>query len=62
MATDLTVLTKEEEETLKKALFDFVIRVSSDKKDRRDIEIQVLPYITELLLKNFVEPYFPDLA
>ena len=52
MAADLTFLFKDE--TIRKALFDFVVRVSSDKKDRRDIEIQTLPEITKILLDYFI--------
>ena len=52
MAADLTFLS--EHETIRKALFDFVVRVSSDKEDRRDIEIQTLPKITEILLDYFI--------
>ena len=41
-----------EEETLKKALLDFVIRVSGDH-DRTDEEVKVLPEITRILLNYF---------
>ncbi|MBR1486663.1 MAG: hypothetical protein IJ597_05350 [Synergistaceae bacterium] len=54
MKADLTLLTKEEEETLKQTLFDFVIRVSSHKKDREDIEIKILPEMISFLLNYFI--------
>ena len=42
-----------EEETLKKALLDFVIRVSENGA-KTDEEVKVLPEITKILLDYFI--------
>ena len=53
MAFEISWLTKEEEETVKQALINFVVRVSSYPKNRSsEEELKILPQIVDLLLNN----------
>lgn len=54
---ELTLLTKAEEEKLKRALFDFVIRVADSSNERLPEEISALPAVSKLILEHFVLTY-----
>lgn len=54
MDNKLTVLNVDEEEKLKCALFDFVLRVSDKSNDRLPEEIHALPAVAKLILEYFV--------
>ena len=51
---ELTVLNQDEEEKLKRALFDFVIRVADSSNQRLPEEISTLPAVSKLILEYFV--------
>ena len=53
MERQITALTKQEEEALKKALLDFVPCVSSEEENRWGKEIEILPSIIQLLVNYF---------
>lgn len=53
---EVTKLSKDEEEKIKKSLFDFVIRVSSGDSTRQG-ELSILPEMTNVLLYYFSEGY-----
>ena len=55
MERQITALTKQEEEALKKALLDFVLRVSYPEGVESEVELMILPEMTNLILRNLVE-------
>lgn len=55
MERQITALTKQEEEALKKALLDFVLRVFYPEGVESEVELMILPEMTNLILRNLVE-------
>lgn len=51
IALSYPTLSTNELEGIKSALYDFVIRVSSDNEKKMPEEVKILPAVTEILLR-----------